>query len=219
MCPTPRGAHPCLLLIPRQPVIPMSSPEKTDAWYKRVKHFNLPGHVHFLTFSCYRRMPVLANDLWCSWLAESIRRALEKHTVSLWAYVFMPDHVHLLVRPRSEIYGISGILRSMKNSAGKRILNRLRDQRSSILDELRAKGVGADCLYRFWQAGPGYDKNIWTLEKAVEKANYCHRNPVARGLVTSPEDWKWSSYRSLELGHPEREVLRVDSWDDGLISR
>jgi putative transposase len=219
-----RTAHPwhqfhlCLLLFPRGLVIPMLNPENTDTWYKRIKHFNLPGHIHFLTFSCYRRMPLLTDDLWCSWLAESISRALEKHYVALWAYVFMPDHVHLLVRPRSEIYDISGFLRSIKNSSAKRILNRLRKQHPSILEDLQAKGVGADSLYRFWQAGPGYDKNIWTLGKAVEKANYCHRNPVARGLVASPEDWKWSSYRSLELGQTEKEALAVDLWDERLVS-
>lgn len=138
--------------------------------------------------------------------------------MALWAYVFMPDHVHLLVRPKSDIYDISGFLRSMKNSSAKRILNSLRQQRSSSLDKLQTKTAGAGALHRFWQAGPGYDKNIWSLEKAIEKAYYCHRNPVTRGLVTKPEDWKWSSYRSLELGHPEREVLAVNSWDEGPVS-
>ena len=192
----------------------MTSPAHKDIWYKRVKHFNLPGHVHFLTFSCYRRMPLLTHDLWCCLLAESISRSLEKHDMGLWAYVFMPDHVHLLVRPRREAYDISGFLRSTKNSAGKRILNSLREQQSPTLDDLQTKGVGADSLYRFWQAGPGYDRNIWSLEKAIEKASYCHRNPVTRGLVTNPADWKWSSYRSLEFGHAEHEVLVIDSWDE-----
>jgi len=196
----------------------MASLEQKNIWYKRVKHFNLAGHIHFLTFSCYRRLPLLTQDSRCSWLAESIDRSLEKHVMALWAYVFMPDHVHLLVRPRTDIYDISGFLRSIKNASAKRILNRLREERSSILDELRTRGPGADSLYRFWQAGPGYDKNIWTLEKAFEKAKYCHRNPVARNLVANPEDWHWSSYRSLELGHAEREALKIDSWDEGLVS-
>lgn len=59
----------------------------TDFWYKHIKHFNLPGHVHFLTFSCYHRKPLLIDDLWCSWLAESISRSLEKHNIALWAYM------------------------------------------------------------------------------------------------------------------------------------
>ena len=120
--------------------------EITGIWYKRVKHFNLAGHIHFLTFSCYRRMPLLAHDLWCSWLAESISRSLEKHNVALWAYVFMPDHVHLLVRPRSDIYDISDFLRSMKISSAKRILNSFREQHSPILDKLQTQGIGADSL-------------------------------------------------------------------------
>ena len=31
---------------------------------KRVRHYNEPGHCHELTFSCYRRMPLLTNDDW-----------------------------------------------------------------------------------------------------------------------------------------------------------
>jgi putative transposase len=30
--------------------------------------------------------------------------------------------------------------------------------------------------------------------RRIEKLRYIHRNPVARGLVASPEQWRWSSY-------------------------
>ncbi len=46
----------------------------------------------------------------------------------------------------------------------------------------------------FWQAR-FYDFNVWTTKKRVEKLRYMHRNPVKRGLVKSPEEWRWSSYR------------------------
>ena len=46
----------------------------------------------------------------------------------------------------------------------------------------------------FWQTR-FYDCNVWTAKKRVEKLNYMHQNPVKRGLVASPEDWRWSSYR------------------------
>ena len=46
----------------------------------------------------------------------------------------------------------------------------------------------------FWQAR-FYDFNVWTTRKRVEKLRYMHRNPVKRGLVISPEQWRWSSYR------------------------
>ena len=51
----------------------------------------------------------------------------------------------------------------------------------------------------FWQAR-FYDFNVWTPKKRVEKLRYMHRNPVKRGLVDSPEQWWWSSYRHYFLG-------------------
>ena len=51
----------------------------------------------------------------------------------------------------------------------------------------------------FWQAHY-YDFNVWTTKKRVEKLRYMHRNPVKRGLVESPEQWRWSSYRYYLLG-------------------
>jgi hypothetical protein len=50
----------------------------------------------------------------------------------------------------------------------------------------------------FWQAR-FYDFNVWTTKKRVEKLRYMHRNPVKRGLVESPEQWRWSSYRHYLL--------------------
>ena len=47
---------------------------------------------------------------------------------------------------------------------------------------------------RFWQAR-FYDFNVWTEMKRIEKLRYIHRNPVTRGLVASPEQWRWSSFR------------------------
>ena len=46
--------------------------------------------------------------------------------------------------------------------------------------------------YRVWQWG-GYDLNIWSEKKRLEKLNYMHNNPVKRGLVKTPGDWPWSS--------------------------
>jgi hypothetical protein len=51
----------------------------------------------------------------------------------------------------------------------------------------------------FWQARY-YDFNVWSEAKRVEKLRYMHRNPVRRGLVTKPEDWKWSSFVHYATG-------------------
>jgi hypothetical protein len=55
-----------------------------------------------------------------------------------------------------------------------------------------------------------YDFNIWTGRKRIEKLRYIHRNPVKRGLVASPELWRWSSYRAYSFG--EAGPVVVNGW-------
>ena len=42
-----------------------------------------------------------------------------------------------------------------------------------------------------------------------EKVHYIHQNPVRRGLVARPEDWKWSSFRHIATG--EDGVVEIES--------
>ena len=53
-----------------------------------------------------------------------------------------------------------------------------------------------------------YDFNVWSERKRVEKLRYMHRNPVKRGLVEEPDQWKWSSFRAYCFG--ERGLVRVN---------
>jgi putative transposase len=191
----------------------LSATPVSSQWHRKlVKTFNEEGHAHFLTFSCFQRMQLLTNDLWRGWLAQAILASNRKHNVALWAYVFMPEHIHLLVRPRCQTYNISGYRHDLKQSLSKRVINALREANSSLLGRLRVQERPGKVCHRFWQEGPGYDKNIWSTDKAVEKARYCHWNPVKRGLVSEPEGWKWSSYRWLETGQREGEPLALDEW-------
>jgi putative transposase len=59
---------------------------------------------------------------------------------------------------------------------------------------------------RIWQRR-FYDFNVWSHEKRVEKLRYIHRNPVTRGLVTEPDQWAWSSFRTYLYG--EIGLVRV----------
>jgi putative transposase len=60
----------------------------------------------------------------------------------------------------------------------------------------------------FWQARY-YDFNVWSEKKFVEKLRYIHRNPVTRGLVKQPEDWRWSSIRHYLTG--AEGVVEIES--------
>ena len=75
--------------------------------------------------------------------------------------------------------------------------------------DLRQRNLFGDETHKraFWQAR-FYDFNVWTTKKRVEKLRYMHRNPVKRGLVADPEQWRWSSYLFYLLG--ETGPVRVD---------
>jgi len=61
-------------------------------------------------------------------MIEGIKRAIEKHEFDLWAYVIMPEHVHLLVCPVNPQYSISLFLKSVKQSVSKKALSFVREQ-------------------------------------------------------------------------------------------
>ena len=76
---------------------------------------------------------------------------------------------------------------------------------------LRTPDVGGcEKPNRFWQAR-FYDFNVWTEHKRIEKLRYIHRNPVARGLVAAPEQWRWSSFRWYLWG--EVGPVRINDTD------
>ncbi len=67
--------------------------------HKTIKHYHEPGDLHELTFSCYRQMKLLTNDVWRSFLARAIDKAGDQFCFELVAFVLMPEHVHSLVFP------------------------------------------------------------------------------------------------------------------------
>ena len=64
---------------------------------------------------------------------------------------------------------------------------------------------------RVWQKR-FYDFNVSTSEKRVEKLRYMHRNPVKRGLVAAPEEWRWSSFRSYAFNEEGPVRINCQEW-------
>jgi len=128
-----------------------------------------------------------------NYLAKAIIRARQKQEFDLWAYGFMPEHVHLLIWPRNEIYSVSEILLSIKQSVSRKELLYLR---KNVSQNLKLMVTGQKhTRYRFWQDGGGYDRNFTSRKTLLSSIDYIHNNPVRRGLVSNPEDWQWSSVR------------------------
>lgn len=162
---------------------------------KRIRHYHESGHIHELTFSCYQRWPLLTNDVWRGMLSVAIDRAMARHRYRLAAFVFMPEHVHFLVYPLSEASKIDALLKAIKRPFSYRIKQLLLQSRSPLLARLTVQQRPGVTTFRYWQEGPGYDRNITKVSTVLAAIDYLHNNPVRRGLVQRAVDWKWSSAR------------------------
>jgi putative transposase len=159
-------------------------------------------HLHFITCSCYRRLPFLSTarsrDLFLSILEQTRQR----YRFVVVGYVVMPEHIHLLLT-EPEVGTPSTVMQVLKQRTARASLPK-RKRRNPRQCNL----FGNESQHRaFWQAR-FYDFNVWTTKKRVEKLRYMHRNPVKRGLVETPEQWRWSSYRFYLL--EESGLVRVN---------
>jgi putative transposase len=115
-----------------------------------------------------------------------------KGELKLYGYVIMPDHIHLIISSDN----IPKVMRSIKSFTAKKILDRLKEKNyTSILDELKdfKPEFKSQSEYQVWQEG-FHPKIILGDKEFEQKINYIHNNPVTRGFVESPNDWKYSSY-------------------------
>jgi REP element-mobilizing transposase RayT len=105
----------------------------------------------------------------------------------------------------------SKVMQAIKQGFARRVLRPAR----------RKRQVGQGTLFgpesqHVWQRR-FYDFNVWSERKRIEKLRYMHRNPVARGLVDSPEQWEWSSFRAY--AYEEVGIVRVNEWPAAKMTR
>ena len=158
---------------------------------KGLRRYYGRGHLHFVTFSCYRRLPLLKDARSRDLVVRELARVRDELGFPLVGYVIMPEHVHLL-------------LGETKDSTPSTVLHRLKLRTARKLRKKPNKGYAkqmrlpledeyGEGLRSFWQAR-FYDFNVYSERKLKEKLEYMHENPLKRRLVTHPKDWPWSSW-------------------------
>jgi putative transposase len=152
-----------------------------------LKRFQQARCLHFLIFSCYQRAPSLNTPRTRDVFEQMLERARRWYGFYVAGYVVMPEHVHLLVS-EPERANLSLALQMLKQNVAR---------------QLREPEGGS-----FWQPRY-YDFCVWSEAKRIEKLRYMHRNPVKRGLVASPEQWPWSSFRQYVSGF--EGVVEIES--------
>ena len=153
------------------------------------------GIAHQLTFSCYHRLRLLSRDRTRLWLVEALEAARKKHHFEVWAYVIMPEHVHILLYPTEPDYSMAVIRQAIKQPVARQAVAFLKEHNPGLLSKLRISRKNKPDAYRFWQPGGGYDRDITIGRTAWAAVEYIHRNPVRRELAAHETDWPWSSAR------------------------
>jgi putative transposase len=142
-----------------------------------LKRFQKAESPHFITFSCYHRLPLLAAPGVRETFEAMLEQTRQRHQARVYAYVLMPEHIHLLIGEPPRIL-LAQFLKAVKQVTSRK----LRGARE-----------------KFWQ-DRYYDSNVHGEKARSAVIRYIHRNPVTRGLVARPEDWRLSSYRHYATG-------------------
>ena len=164
------------------------------------------NNLHFITCSCYRRRQGFRSAKSRDRFLAILEQTRQRYRFVVVEYVVMPEHVHLLLSG-PEVGTPSKVMQVLKQRTSRALL-----PKRGPSDPRQANLFGeAPERLPFWQAR-FYDFNVWTASKRVEKLNYMHQNPVKRGLVSTPEDWRWSSCRFYSL--EESRAVRVnEGWE------
>ncbi len=152
-----------------------------------LKRFQQSQQSHFVTFSCYHRLPLLNQASAKRTFELALERVRRSFRFCVYGYVVMPEHVHLLLsEPERDV--LADAIKSLKQGISRRLIG---------------------SAEHFWQKRY-YDFNIRNDRQFAEKLGYIHRNPVKRGLCDRPEDWEWSSFLPHATGCQGRVEIECE---------
>jgi len=174
--------------------------------------FQNPAANYFISFATVFWIDVFTRQIYLSILAESINHCRKEKGMEVFAYCFMPNHVHLIFRSANE--DPSGLLRDFKGFTARQLLKAIEEnpqesRREWMLRKMEQAGRRNSNVKKrqFWQQ---HNKPIelWSSKVLKQKIDYIHNNPVKQGFVTDPVDWKYSSARNYA---DDETVLKIDN--------
>ena len=149
-----------------------------QALLAKLKRSTAPANQKFFTVDSV----LDAASCGARWLAHAevaeavqdciVKGAHELKLFGLFAYVVMPNHVHVLLEPRAPLERIT---RGIKGASA-RLANRI-----------------LGCANRpFWQ-DESFDHWVRKAAEGEKICRYIENNPVKVGFAATPGDWPWSS--------------------------
>ena len=162
----------------------------------------------FITAVAKDRLPVFRSDAIKLVTCNALDEARKSGGFLIFAYVIMPDHLHLLTDcPKTS----ADVLRYVKGLTGRRVIDYLKEYGyESSLAKLRHEQWKRKHSYSLWQQ----EKNVFSIFSEamfMQKVNYIHLNPVRAEMCDRPSDYRWSSARYWRRLETNDDPLKVDS--------
>ena len=145
---------------------------------------------YFITAGTYRKAPFLLDERRRGSFIDLIWSCATQMNLIVQAWVVLSNHYHLM-------------LQAAQNSNIPLLAKRLHSINAREVNALDAT-PGRKVWYQYW------DKFITDEKSYYARINYIHQNPVRHGLVSSAENYRWSSMRWFEdrAGIPLASAVR-----------
>jgi len=165
--------------------------------------------VHFLTITTIAWLDVFTSEKYFDILISSLKFCQRNKGLLLYEFVFMTNHIHLICATR-EGFLLSQVISDFKKHTTHEILKLVKeDNRKYLLWILKNSFMKKESAkLQLWQSNN--HPKVMEGDVVFQKANYIHENPVRKGYVEKPENWKYASARNRFL--EDHSLIKVEEW-------
>ncbi len=154
--------------------------------------------LHFVTFTVIKWIDIFIRTTYKDIIVDSMNYCVENKGLEIYGWCIMTSHVHLIIGTSGD-NRLENIIRDMKRHTSKALLKAIQENpKESRKDwllwmfEKAGKRNPNNEQFQFWQqhSQPIELNSNFLMD---QKLNYIHNNPIEAGIVSKPEEYKYSS--------------------------
>lgn len=178
-------------------------------------------HPYFITITVVGWIDIFTRYQCIQIIINALRYCITKKGLTLYAYVIMSNHIHMLAEAKEGSIGLSGIIRDFKkytcNQLIKWIQTSKKESRKNWMLRIFKEEGEKNSNNKFFKIWQPHNRPITLMYPrfTLQKMNYIHNNPVTAGIVDKAEDYVFSSARNY--AGDSNYILEVVLLDFGVL--
>jgi len=174
--------------------------------------FHDPTHLYFITASIIEWKHLFITPEYINIPLNSLAWMQQQRRILLFAFVIMPSHLHIILKPESD--SIGKIVQQFGSFTAHEILTKLRtENQKELLNLFQQRKRDQRHYHSIWQDIQA--KNIYSMNFLEQKMEYIHQNPVAKDWMLAKDraDYPYSSAGFYDYGRkPIIEITNLNEW-------